>query len=130
MYKRNHVLPTTVRIIFMETSFRKLKADELHLLEKLLDHEFPGRDVLRLQLSSVTGRQIDDNGSIELCYEGDKLVEMLRGCPTEGTCGDSDGGTIAVLLHVKNGRMRLLEIFKEDGSEIQRAPTAEGLSAY
>jgi hypothetical protein len=100
------------------------------LLEKLLDHEFPGRDALRLQLSSVTGRQTDENGTLELSYEGDNLAEMLRGCPTEGTCPDIDGGVIAVLLHVKNGRVHLLEIFKEDGSKILRPPTAEGLSAY
>jgi hypothetical protein len=31
----------------------------MELLRKLLDHDFPGRDVLRRQLSSVTGRQIE-----------------------------------------------------------------------
>jgi hypothetical protein len=114
----------------MELGFRSLNANEMRVIEKLLDHEFPGRDILRLQLSSVTGKQIDENGSLKLCYEGDELVEMLRGCPTEGTCADADGGVIAVLLHVKNGRLHLLEIFREDGLEIQRAPTAEELSAY
>ena len=88
----------------METTFRHLQADEMRLLEKLLDHEFPGRDALRVQLSSVTARQIDENGSL--------------------------GGKIAVLLHVKNGRMRLLEVLKEDGSAILRAPTADALSSY
>ena len=46
----------------METGFRPLDMNEMALLEKLLDHDFPGRDALRLQLSSVTGRQIDENG--------------------------------------------------------------------
>jgi hypothetical protein len=58
----------------METSFRPLNADEMELLKKLLDHDFPGRDVLIRQLSSVTGRQIDENGSIEL-----KTAENERG---------------------------------------------------
>jgi hypothetical protein len=114
----------------METTFRQLHANEMGLLKKLLDHHFPGRDALRFQLSSVTGRQTDENGSLELSYEGDDLAEMLRACPTEGTSSDVDGGVISVLLHVKNGRMHLLEIFKEDGSKILRAPTAESLSAY
>jgi hypothetical protein len=114
----------------METTFRQLQASEMRLLEKLLDHEFPGRDALGVQLSSVTARQIDENGSLELRYGGDSLTETDLGCPTEGTCTDTDGGKIAVLLHVKNGRMRLLEVFKEEGSAILRAPTADALSSY
>jgi Domain of unknown function (DUF6984) len=114
----------------METSFRQLDANEMELLEKLLSREFPGRDALRLQLSSVTGRRIDDNGSLELRPEEDNPAEIELGCPSEGTCADIDGGLIAVLLHVKNGKMRLLEIFKEDGSEILRPPNAEALSVY
>jgi hypothetical protein len=114
----------------METSFRQLDANEMELIEKLLSREFPGRDALRLQLSSVAGRQIDDNGSLELRPKEDNPAETELGCPTEGTCADIDGGLIAVLLHVKNGKMRLLEIFKEDGSEIQRAPDAENLAVY
>jgi hypothetical protein len=87
------------------------------LLEKLLARQFPGRDALRLQPSSVSGTQIDEDSSLELRYEGNNLAETS--C-TEGTCVDIDGGVIAVLLHVKNGRMRLLEIFKEDGLRILR----------
>jgi hypothetical protein len=102
----------------------------MRLLEKLLDHEFPGRDALRVQLSSLTARQIDANGSLELRYGGDSLTDTDLGCPTEGTCTDADGGEIAVLLHVKNGRMRLLEVFKMDGSAILRAPNADSLSSY
>jgi hypothetical protein len=113
----------------METSFRQLDVNEIELLAKLLAHEFPGRDALRLQLSFVSGRT-NESGSLELSYEGDDLAETLVGCPTEGTCDDIDGGIIAVLLHVQNGRMRLLEIFKEDGSEILRAPSPETLKAY
>ena len=114
----------------METSFRQLAANETRLLEKLLAHEFPGRDALRAQLPSIAARQIDEHGCLELSYKGDSLAETELGCPTEGTCVDIDGGLIAVLLHVKNGRMRLLEIFKEDGSEILRSPTGETLKAY
>ena len=114
----------------METTFRQLQANEMRLLEKLLDHEFPGRDALRVQLSSVTARQIDENGSLELRYGGESLAETDLGCLTEGTCTDTAGGKIAVLLHVKNGRVRLLEVLKEDGSAILRAPTADALSSY
>jgi hypothetical protein len=114
----------------METNFRPLDVHEIALLKKLLDHDFQGRDALRIQLSSVTGRQTDEHGCLELRTEEAIEADTEIGSPTEGRCEDIDGGVIVVMLHVKNGRMHLLEIFKENGSEIQRAPTAEGLSAY
>lgn len=114
----------------METSFRPLNTNEMELLTKLLDHDFPGRDALRRQLSSVTGRRIDENGSIELRTAENERAEVQSASPTEGTCADIDGVPIAVMLHVKEGKLRLLEIFKEDGSEIQRPPKAEALAAY
>ena len=117
-------------IQIMEASFRPLDANEMGLLEKLLSRDFPSRDALRLQLSSITGRTIDNNGSLELKPEQGGRAEMLRGCPTEGTCPDIDGGPIAILLHVRNSQLHLLEIFKEDGSEIKRAPKAEALVVY
>jgi hypothetical protein len=113
----------------METTFRQLSDNEMGLLEKLLAHEFPGRDALRRQLSTISGRT-NESGSLELNYEGDDLADTFLGCPTEGTCEDIDGGLIAVMLHVKNGRMRLLEISTQDGSDILRAPTGEALKAY
>jgi hypothetical protein len=63
----------------MATSFRQLDTNEMALLEKLLAREFPGRDVLRLQPSSVSGTQIDEDSSLELRYEGNNLAETSRG---------------------------------------------------
>jgi hypothetical protein len=114
----------------METSFRPLDVNEMGLLEKLLSRDFPSRDDLRHQLSSITGRKIDNNGSLELRPAQGGRAEILRGSPTEETCPDIDGGSIAVMLHVRNGQLHLLEIFKEDGSEILRAPDANALSVY
>ena len=114
----------------METKFRPLQANELALLEKLLDHEFQGRDALRIQLSSVTGRKIDEDGSLELRTEEIVEADTEIGSPTEGRCEDIDGGVIVVMLHVRKGKLHLLEIVKEDGSEIVRAPRAEDLTVY
>lgn len=114
----------------METNFRQLEPNELALLKKLLDHDFPGRDALRSQLSAVTGRRTDEHGCLELRTDGATAADTEVGSPTEGKCEDIDGGAIVVLLHVKNGRLRLLEICKEDGSEILRAPRAEDLTVY
>jgi len=100
------------------------------LLTKLLDHDFPGRDALRSQLSSVTGRQTDEHGCLELRTNETIEADTEVASPTEGKCEDIDGGMIVVMLHVRNGKLRMLEMFKEDGSEIQRAPQAEALTVY
>lgn len=114
----------------METNFRPLDVNEIALLKKLLDHDFQGRDALRIQLSSVTGRQTDEHGCLELRTDEAIEADTEIGSPTEGRCEDIDGGVIVVMLHVRNGKLHMLEIFKEDGSEILRAPTAEALVAY
>ena len=114
----------------METNFRPLDVSEIALLEKLLGHDFKGRDALRIQLSSVTGRRTDEHGCLELRTDEAIEADTEIGSPTEGRCDDTDGGVIVVMLHVRNGKLHMLEIFKEDGSEILRAPTAEALVAY
>jgi len=114
----------------METNFRPLEANEIALLKKLLDHDFQGRDALRIQLFSATGRPTDEHGCLELRTGEAVEADTEIGSPTEGRCEDIDGGMIVVMLHVRNGKLHMLEIFKEDGSEILRAPTAEALVAY
>jgi hypothetical protein len=78
----------------------------------------------------VTGRQTDEHGCLELRTDEAIEADTEVGSPTEGRCEDIDGGTIVVMLHLRNGKLHLLEIFKEDGSEIQRPPKAEALAAY
>lgn len=114
----------------METDFRPIDANEMALLKKLLDHDFPDRDALRLQLRSVTGRQTDEHGCLDLKTDEGILADTEIACPTEGRCEDTDGQPIVVTLHVRNGRLRKLEITKLDGSEILRAPRAEYLTVY
>lgn len=115
----------------MEANYRQLTVDEMGLLEKLLSRDFPGRDALKLQLSSVSGRRIDTNGTLELRSGKNNLADVEMSCPTEGTCPDIDGGTISVLLHVKRGELHLLEILKYGGAEeILRPPKAEALTVY
>ncbi len=113
----------------MEDSFRCLTSEEAALLEKLLSIDVPGRDKLKLQMNSVTARPLLGSG-LELRSHEPLRAEMLSGCPVEGTCPDSDGTPIAVLLHVRDGKLHLLEIFREDGEEIIRPPDASTIRVY
>jgi uncharacterized protein DUF6984 len=111
----------------MDSDFRPLKAAERALLDKLLDCEFPGRDELRRQLDSVAAQQLYNDGTLALRVTSGQPTAVKGRVPTEGGCPDLDGVIIHVLLHVVNGMMDELEIFKEDGSDVARPPTAAAL---
>jgi hypothetical protein len=112
----------------MESGFRELDARERGLLEKLLEPEFPGRDELRVQLSSLTAKQAGEDGTLLLrCGQGPAAPTRSR-LVAEATYQDADGGRVSVLLHVnKDGLMQMLEIIKYDGSPIVRPPSAREL---
>lgn len=114
----------------MEAEFRPLKTAEFEMIGKLLDHDFPGREVLHQQLASLTARQIDENGSLALRSLANHRANVSSRCPTEAICPDSDGVLIHFSLHVVDGKMDELEIFKEDGSSIGKRVKAEELVLY
>jgi hypothetical protein len=111
----------------MESEFRQLSDRERGLLEKLLEASFPGRDELRTQLSSVTAKQIEDDGTLKLrCDSG--VPSPKRGLAWEGMWKDADGGDGTVMLHVdRNGFMHMLEIIKYGFTPIINPPCAGDL---
>jgi hypothetical protein len=114
----------------MGDSYRALNTEEMQVLKRLLDHEFPGRDELREQLGSVVGRTIDEDGGLSLRCDAGSPAPVLCRVPTEGKCADLDAVQIHVLLHVVDGFMNELEIYKEDSSTVQRYPAAENLIIF
>lgn len=111
----------------MEQAFRPLFKHERELIEKLLEAEFEGRDELRAQLQTVTGRRLLDDGTfLELRCDSNVRAPVRNRVPIEGSCQDTDGGTIDVLLHVVDGFMHQLEILKYSGP-IRQLPTAADL---
>lgn len=111
----------------MEELYRALDIREMQLLETLLNHKFPGHHELREQLGSVVGRTIDEDGGLSLqCNVGNRAPVLCR-VPIEGRCADVDGVQIRVLLHVVDGFMNELEIYKDDSSRVKRSPMARNL---
>jgi hypothetical protein len=112
----------------MDSEFRPLDLREQGLLEKLLEADFQGRDELRVQLSSLTGKQIEEDGTMYLRCGSGPPVPTKYLVVMEGVCTDADGGMVAVLLHCdKKGFMCMLEIIKYDGSRIINPPSAQEL---
>jgi hypothetical protein len=114
----------------MDSTFRPLKTHERELLERLLEPKFPGRDELRHQLKSVSAKQIFEDGTLVLQCDASPPAPVKCRVATEGECVDADGGRICVLLHVVNGVMNELEIFKWGSSSIISPPSARDLVLF
>jgi hypothetical protein len=112
----------------MELEFRQLSDRERGLLEKLLESSFPGRDELRTQLSSVTAKQLHEDGTLNLRCGSGVPSPRKDGLAWEGMWKDADRGDGTVMLHVdRNGFMHMLEIIKYDLTPIINPPSARDL---
>jgi hypothetical protein len=91
------------------------------LISALLAADFPGREALSEQLGSVAVRPLDENGSLELSTAaGAPRAEVVRRVPVEAELEDRDGVTVHVLLHVVDGLLKELEVYREDSGPLQR----------
>lgn len=108
--------------------YRPLTEWEQRIILRLLQESpFTGRDALLAQLGHVVGQPIDEDGSLSLkCSSSLKAVVKTR-VPVEGEAPDIDGVVIHYLLHVVDGKMNELEVYKDDSSKILRQGKPEEL---
>jgi hypothetical protein len=97
------------------------------LLGRMLEEDFPGRDAIVDQMRSALARQIDSNGSLEFKVETRTPARTKYRVPVEAQGKDIDGTTIHFLLHVVDGRLSELELYKDDSSRVARRPTPDQL---
>jgi hypothetical protein len=83
-------------------------------LARLLEPTFPGRDELREQVTHIEVMTIDEDGGLSLRCSGGPRAPVKCSVPTEGEYADSDGVPVHVLLHVVDGFVSELEVFKEE----------------
>ncbi|WP_341316888.1 hypothetical protein WN982_36780 [Paraburkholderia sp. IMGN_8] len=103
-------------------NFRPPSAVERELISELTAAEFPGRAEVIKQLQQCVVRLIDEDGSLEIGVPHAMAAPVLHRVPTELYGPDVDGVQISVLLHVVDGVCREIEIYKVDGTTIQRMP--------
>ena len=109
----------------------KMNPEERAGLAKLFECDFPGRQVLQRQLEQASTKRVGPIGSPALIFTvPDDLpkAEVAGRVPVEAEAPDADGVLIHFLLHVVDGRLSELEMFREDGEPIQHVPNAAGLS--
>jgi len=102
-----------------ELNYRHLSSSEREVLGRLLGASFPGCEALRGQLVSVQARYADENGGIWLRVDPlTKPADVIRRIPVEAEYDDGDGIRVHLLLHVLNGYMNELEVFREDSGPV------------
>lgn len=104
---------------------RHLTRSEFAILEVLLNNCFQGSHELREQLKHVRVSG-ECTGCLSIDFTIDHNISpyahVIRRIPIEGETDDTDNVTIHFLLHVVNGFMSVLEIFREDNGKVSRIP--------
>jgi hypothetical protein len=104
---------------------RPLTSRERGILDRLFECEFPGRDTLQSQLDRLFCEVIDECDGLRLRVEGFEDPWGM-GCPiARGEYLDEDDVAVCIVLHVRDGQLSELEIYKEDGSKIINTPHAD-----
>jgi len=98
--------------------YRPPKPSELALLHHLLSVDFPGKEQLLEQVQCATVLSIDGDGSLRFAVDAITESGVTKRIPVEAQCADSDGILIHALLHVVDGQISELEIYKDDSSSI------------
>ena len=111
-----------IRTVHVPTS------EERALIERLLSVAFPARDELRTQVATAQVAWIASSGAPALrihVTDGVPAPPDFPLVPVEGIAMDVDGVPIHFLLHVGEGLLREIEIFREDGERLLRFPSIE-----
>ncbi|MCC7369739.1 MAG: hypothetical protein IT306_15015 [Chloroflexi bacterium] len=113
---------------------RTLNVWEQGIIAYLLSHTFPGVEKLRAQF--ITAVVTEEYGSgdpsvVLLVDHSDYLkANVRRRVPIEAFCNDYDEAEIQILLHVVDGYMSELEVYRPDGKDVISLPQVQSLNAF
>lgn len=110
---------------------RNLSTAERDLISSLLAADFNNAAELRQQATRATLRAEDYGGVLVLAFEFPQEVDPVnvgRRVPVEAEGLDLDRVPIHMLVHVVNGILQEVEIFREDSKPILRLPSTHDLS--
>lgn len=102
---------------------------EKEVLQRLLEPLFPSQSHSLIESEEWTVRELDCNGSLEVVTSPESTrMEVVARIPVEGEFTDSDGVKAHVLLHVVDGRIREVEVYKEDSSNVKERSRLKGMT--
>lgn len=97
---------------------RRPTGQEFALLTRLVGSTFDGAPALARQLATTLVTPLDENGSLRLHPGGTMPASVNRRIPVEANYPDADGVIVHVLLHVIDGRLDELEVYREDSERV------------
>jgi hypothetical protein len=103
----------------------------MQYVERLLSSPFPGVDSLRQQLPMLEAKTENHGDMLAITFapRSGLAAATVRGrVPVEAEGIDADGEILHFLLHVRDGVLAEVEIFREDGGEIREFPLSSSLS--
>jgi hypothetical protein len=99
---------------------------ERALFRKLLESDFPGRDVIKQQLEVCQVSAIFDDGTLRIHTPIREKAPVRFRVPVDASGNDTkDGLSIQVLLHVVDGIVDELEILKMGSDSPPNMPAVE-----
>jgi hypothetical protein len=108
---------------------RPAAPDERWLLDRLLEENFRGREEVRKQLADVRIIAQGKHDSRTLLFAPPTRTippaDTEWRVPVDATMADDDGTEIEILLHVVDGYVEELEIYRVDGAAVIR-PSLDG----
>jgi hypothetical protein len=109
--------------------FRELNNDEKLIIDCLLKVDFPGKEAIAEQIVNSLVTVIDENSSLRFNVKTNIKADVRQRVPIEAEYDDTDNVIVHLLLHVVDGTVKELEVYKDDASPIIRKPAAENLRA-
>ena len=108
---------------------RSATSEEIALIKRLIEADFPGAVELRQQLTQAQVTYIEDHVPALLCRVPASALTapVTKRVPVEAEFPDQDGVIMHLLVHVVDGRLEELNIFREDGGRILCMPPASAL---
>lgn len=106
----------------VDPGFRAISENEAGLIRMLLAKSFPGSAELREQFAGISVATIDQDGSLRLATSVAVPAAVDRRIPIEASYADRDGVRVHLLIHVVDGYLDELEIFREDSLPPMEAP--------
>jgi hypothetical protein len=115
-------------VFSMVTEIRKLSARERDILERMFSQLPDAGGDLSKQLKDVKVSVIDQDGSVRFLINSSERASCISDrVPVTAIFDDDDGVPIYLLLHIVDGRLSELEVYKADGSQIITRPEAAKL---
>jgi hypothetical protein len=107
--------------------FAAVSGNAKDILARLLSVAFPGRDEVARQVAVARIRALDADGSLDLLVTDVARANVIRRIPVEAEAEDVDGMTFHVLLHVVDGYIDELEVYRNDSEPLQGPIRPEAL---